>query len=97
MRFFRKAATPWGCDGEVGLELYCQLAGVCPPSVVPQYMVTVGLDPPVAVMFPLMVAVVAVTLDAELKVMVETSPVVVKFRDPAGQLVPTVLVALAVK
>ncbi len=76
-----------------------QLAGTCPPLVVPQYIVTVGFSPPVAVTFPFKVAVVEVTLVAAEMVMVGglIAAGVVKLKEAAGQLVPALLVALALK
>ena len=90
------AATPCGWAGNVGAELLSQTP--CPPSLSPQYTVTVGFSPPVAVTLPLRVAVVVVTEVAGLVVMVGgamTAEVIKLCVTP--QLVPPELVALAEK
>ena len=91
--FLTKAETPLAPTR----ELNAQFSGICPPSVVPQYIVTVGLFPPVAVMFPFRVAVVLATLVAGLRVIVGGENKAVKFKEAIGHAVPPLLVALAVK
>ena len=88
-----KAAAPCGWLGLVGAELWSQPDAVPGWSVVPQYMVTVGLIPPVVTTFPLMVAVVWVIRVAGLNVIFE----VVKLRVDEDQLVPAELLAAARK
>ena len=65
-----KAATPWGWPGLVGAELLSQFPATWSPSLSPQYTVTVGFSPPVAVTSPLRVAEVVVIEEAALMVMV---------------------------
>ena len=97
MILLRKAATVWGWPGLVGAEVLAQFAGVWPPLVIPQYMVMVGLSPPVFVTFPFNVAVVEAMLEAALMVTVGVIEVVVKLKEAAGHEVPALLVALAEK
>ena len=61
VRFLLKLPTP----SVLRFSSCPQLAGVVPPSAVPQYICTVGFSPPVLTTLPLSVAVVAVILSAK--------------------------------
>ena len=79
----------------VGVELFSQLAGFCPPSVVPQYIVTVDFSLPIVNTFPFKVAlVVSILVAAVMAIVGAVKDGVVKLNDEAGHPVPIEFVGI---